>query len=231
MAENKGTTLLLVRHGQTDWNVAGRIQGATDTPLNVNGQEQARLLARRLAGVTVAAMYSSDLERAARTARIIRPSQDVPIRLTPTLREINYGAWEGKTRSELEKTGHRTALRRWNDGHAVDAPEGGESREQVDARIDCFLASVVPRHAGETIVIVSHGGTLRLMLCRLLGWPIAKWGAVRLGNTALSKAVLMPGERPRVEFINDTDHLHGTRFERAAATGPLQTLSRRGVRA
>lgn len=225
MTQSGETTLLLVRHGQTDWNVAGRIQGASDTPLNENGREQARRLAARLSGLAVEAVYSSDLARAAETARIVRGQRHVPLRLTTSLREIRYGEWEGKTRAELEEAGLARTLSRWNDGHAVPEPAGGETREQVDERVDRFLACVVPRHEGHTIIVVSHGGTLRLMLCRLLGLSASQWGQVRQGNTALSKAVLVPGRRPRVVFMNDTAHLRGTRFDRALS-GALQTLPR-----
>lgn len=223
------TTLLIVRHGQTEWNALGRIQGASNTPLNAIGIEQARRIARRLATTPVAAVYSSDLSRAADTARIIRErfaaAGEVPLRLSPRLREIAYGDWEGRTREELEATGWGDALRRWQAGCRGPLPEGAETREQADARIDEFLACVVPRHAGETVVIVGHGGTLRLMLCRLLGLPPERWGRVRLANTSLSKAVLAPGRRPSVPFVNDTAHLRGMPGGRRLA-GPLQSAAR-----
>lgn len=221
MAKANGpTTLFLVRHGLTDWNAEGRIQGNSDIPLNRDGRSQARRLARRLRAVPLDAVYTSDLDRAVETAHIVKGERPIALRSTENLREFCYGAWEGKTRVQLEAAGLGPTLRRWNEGRAVLPPRGGETREDVDERIDHFLAAVIPRHAGETMLVVSHGGTLRLMLCRLLGMSPEKWGAVRQGNTALSKAVLVPGKPPRVELINDTSHLRGTRFDRTA--GPLQ---------
>lgn len=224
------TRLIFVRHGQTEWNAEGRIQGSSDTPLDDAGREQARRAGRRLgrffrtARFLPAAVYSSDLSRALETARIVREQlprrERVVLRTTPALRELGYGEWEGKTRAELEAEGWGEALRRWHGGDADALPPGAETKAEADARVDEFLACVVPRHSGETIIIVGHGGSLRLMLCRLLPLSPDEWGRVRLANTSLSEAFLVPGRRPRVTRINDTAHLEAMPGPRLA--GPLQ---------
>lgn len=205
--EEPMTRVLFVRHGQTDWNTLGRIQGSSDTELNARGREQARHLARRLRTVPLHAVYTSDLTRCVQTARIVRGPRPLPLRLSPNLREVAYGEWEGHTREQLARSGYDDHLRRWNTGEAVGGPPGGESREQVDARAEQFLACIVPRHRGETVLVVSHGGTLRLMLARLMGDPIVGWGRVRQANTGLTKVVFPAGEQPRIAFVNDTRHL------------------------
>lgn len=205
--------LLLVRHGETDWNATGRIQGSNDIPLNDTGRKQAERLHRRLATVFIDAAYSSDLARAAETAHIVLGADShplrstVPIRVTPALREISYGEWEGRTREELEADGCGPWLQAWVKGAPCDTPEGGESREEVDARVDHFLSCIFPRHAGQTVLVVSHGGTLRLLIARLRGQPVSGWGDVRQGNTALSEVLLRPGGPAEFVRVNDVEHL------------------------
>lgn len=216
--------LLLVRHGETDWNAAGRIQGLTDIALNDAGRRQAERLYRRLHDRTIDAVYSSDLTRALETARIVAGDERlagrrrVPLRAAGALREIAYGAWEGKTRAELEEAGHGPWLDAWVRGEWCEAPQGGEPREDVDRRVDHFLSAIFPRHVGETVLVVSHGGPLRLLIARLMGRPIAGWGAVRKANTALTEVELVAGSEPKFFCINDATHLD----ERDAAAPAMQ---------
>src|SRR5690625_4543857 len=141
-------TLLLVRHGQTAWNASGRVQGASDTPLDAVGREQARRVARRLASEPIAAVYASDLSRAAETARIIwehvnaAGPTSVRLRLCSELRELGYGEWEGKTRADLEAAGWGEALRKWHAGLSAALPPGAEGKKRADARVRRSLACV-----------------------------------------------------------------------------------------
>ncbi|MFO7265860.1 MAG: histidine phosphatase family protein [Bacillota bacterium] len=206
--------LLLVRHGETDWNASERIQGWTDIPLNAAGRRQARLLAERLREEAVAAVYSSDLARALETARYLaleRPGGAVPLRVTETLREIRYGEWEGKTRQELVQAGCGPWLEAWVRGHPCPAPRGGETREEVDRRVERFLSAIFPRHEQETVIVVSHGGPLRLLLARLAGRPVSGWGGVRQANAALSEVIVEPGRPPVLVRVNDTTHYNPPR--------------------
>lgn len=202
--------LLLVRHGETDWNAARRVQGTSDVPLNEVGIEQARKLHHRLATVSIDAAYTSDLSRSVETARIVVEGRRLSLRLTPALREIAYGEWEGMTRQALEAAGYGPRLAAWNSGAPCDPPADGETREEADARIEHFLSCIFPRHAGETVLVVSHGGPLRLLITRLLGRTVYDWGDVRQANTALSEAVVTPGKAVRFVRINDTAHLNDT---------------------
>ena len=139
------TTLLLVRHGETDWNAEGRLQGHTDRPLNDFGRRQASALAERLAGDGITAVYSSDLSRALETAEILAARLELPVVTDPDLRERNWGSWEGLTgpeRDRVEYVGEANEAAR----RADDARRAGGSREQ---------------HPGERVVVVTHGGSLR----------------------------------------------------------------------
>jgi 2,3-bisphosphoglycerate-dependent phosphoglycerate mutase len=151
------TTLLLVRHGETDWNRDGRWQGHSDTPLNDAGREQARRVAPELSDVDV--VYSSDLARARETAEILAEPLGLEVRLDPRLRERGFGTWEGRTSAEIEAA--------FQDEHASwlagDSP-GAADAEPFDvfgARVQEFVAEVLERHPDETVLIVAHGGSLR----------------------------------------------------------------------
>lgn len=217
--------LLLVRHGETDWNAAGRVQGSSDIPLNRTGMAQARRLRDRLASVSIDAVYTSDLGRCVHTARLVLGARPLRLRLTPNLREINYGELEGKTRRELEAAGYGPWLTVWNGGGPCRPPVGGESREQVDLRVDHFLSCVALRHVDETVLVVSHGGPLRLLMARLMGRPVTGWGEVRQANTALNEVILIPGHAPRIVRVNDASHLDNTTLAPAASSIQGTTVS------
>jgi broad specificity phosphatase PhoE len=145
------TTLLLVRHGETDWNREGRWQGWADPPLNDTGRAQARALAEQLRGVPFDAAYSSDLRRAHETAVIVAEPHGVPVVADARLREIDVGSWSGLTRSELEQ--------RFPHGERPD----GETREQHAERVLSAVEDLARRNAGRRVLVVTHGGTLRAL--------------------------------------------------------------------
>jgi broad specificity phosphatase PhoE len=153
------TTLLLVRHGETDWNREGRWQGQSDTSLNDVGREQAARVAEELDGVDV--VYSSDLARARETADIVARRLGLDVQLDRRLRERAFGAWEGKTAPEIE-TEFRDAHARWLAGEGP----GAEDAEPFDAfavRVHGFLDDALARHPNETVLVVAHGGTIRVI--------------------------------------------------------------------
>ena len=137
-------TLLLVRHGETDWNAEGRLQGHTDRPLNDYGRRQAQALAEELAGEHVDAIYASDLSRARETAEIVAARLGLPVVLDPDLREKDWGTWEGLTSEER-----------------LTVELAGESTEAHRARVMRAVERIVEAHAGGRVVVVTHGGSLR----------------------------------------------------------------------
>ncbi|MBW8879707.1 MAG: histidine phosphatase family protein [Acidobacteria bacterium] len=145
------TTILLARHGETDWNRDGIWQGWADPPLNDTGRAQARELAEQLRTTPFDAVYSSDLRRAHETALIVAEPHEVPIVADPGLREIDIGPWSGLTRAEIEE--------RFPDGKRP----GGETREQHATRVLEAVERIAREHPGERILLVTHGGTMRAL--------------------------------------------------------------------
>jgi broad specificity phosphatase PhoE len=167
------TTILLVRHGETDWNRDRRVQGHTDVPLNDVGRDQAETLAAELASQPFSAVYSSDLARALDTARILASVRSLPVTTEPALREKSFGTWEGLTEVEV--------LARFPDAHA-GAWGDGESTEEMAARVLAGLRAIVAAHPGETVLVVTHGGPMRAVLreCGAEDGPIANCRLVAL---------------------------------------------------
>ena len=143
------TTLLIARHGETDWNREGRWQGWADPPLNETGRAQARRLADELRETSFDAVYASDLRRAFETAEILAAPHGVAVVADAGLREIDIGSWSGLTRPEIEA--------RFPNGERPD----GETHEQHGTRVRAAVVRIARRHLGERILLVTHGGTIR----------------------------------------------------------------------
>jgi broad specificity phosphatase PhoE len=143
--------LILVRHGETEWNRERRYQGHADPPLNDAGREQARELARRLADMPLDVAYTSDLRRAAETARIVLEGRGVPLVEDPGLREIDVGSWSGLTRDEIEER------------FPGDTEHDGETRDEHLGRVLAAVEEIAGRHPGQRVLIVSHGGSIRTL--------------------------------------------------------------------
>jgi alpha-ribazole phosphatase len=212
--------LILVRHGETDWNAEKRYQGQADVPLNRTGRRQAAALARRLAGEPIHALYTSDLARAAATAQAIGRPHGLSPRAGPRLREMDFGAWEGLTYAQIQER-DAAALDAWMADPLGFAPPEGESLAQLADRVDGFWEALVSRHATGTVVVVAHGGPLRVMICRALGLPPeAHW---RWGLDVAALAELQgDGEEMALMRLNDVSHL---RDIWTAETAPSQTGS------
>lgn len=152
-------TLLLARHGETDWNAERRWQGHTDVPLNGRGREQAHALAEELADEPLASIYSSDLLRAHETARIVAERKTMDVIVDPGLRETNLGAWEGLTSDEIEVR-FPDDWRIWSEG-GVPVGRGGETPSQARERVVEAAHRIALAHVGEQVLVVAHGGVLR----------------------------------------------------------------------
>jgi broad specificity phosphatase PhoE len=154
------TTILLTRHGETDWNRDGRWQGHSNTSLNRRGKAQARELADEL-NEEIDVVYSSDLARARETAEIVAGRLGLDVRVDERLRERGFGSWEGLTRSEIEER-DAEALARWQAGNG----HGAHDAEPYDAfaqRMRDFLEDVLERHPGERVLVIAHGGSIRVI--------------------------------------------------------------------
>jgi 2,3-bisphosphoglycerate-dependent phosphoglycerate mutase len=164
------TTLLLARHGETDWNRDLRFQGHADPPLNEVGRRQARELAASLAGEELAAIYCSDLRRAHETARIVADAVGAEVTILQGLREIDVGSWSGLTRDEIEER-FPDGFERWREG---GEGHDGESREELRARVVEAAERIAAAHPGDRVLLVTHGGALRALLTHAEGAPSAR---------------------------------------------------------
>jgi len=151
--------LLLVRHGESVWNASRRWQGHSDAPLSDLGRRQAREAARALAREPVAGLYASDLRRAFATAQIVgEPHGLVPV-ADARLRELDVGAWGGLTRRQIETRWPET-LATFDRGDPDVRPTGGETFRELEDRVRVVLDELAARHAGDTVIVVAHGGVL-----------------------------------------------------------------------
>jgi broad specificity phosphatase PhoE len=160
------TTLLLARHGETDWNRDSRFQGQADPPLNERGRAQAAELAELVAGDAVGAVYSSPLRRAYETAEIVAARLRLPVVPLEGLREIDVGEWQGLTRSEVERR-YPEAFARWLEFDT--GWQEGESYEALGERVLAALRRIAEAHPGDRVVAVTHGGPLRAVFAAAAG--------------------------------------------------------------
>lgn len=187
------TTLLLVRHGETDWNRDGRWQGGSDTSLNDLGREQARALAEQLDG-DIDVLYSSDLARARETAEIVAAKLGLEVRLDPRLRERGFGSWEGLTMPEIEER-FADSHRRWRAGEGSGADDA-ETFEDFSARVNDFLADVIRLHPGDEVLVISHGGSIRVIHALAAGLDYVRDHSLIPGvaNCAVARYVARDGK-------------------------------------
>lgn len=198
---------LIVRHGETEWNADGRIQGHTDIGLSEKGAQQSQLVGERLAEFSIDVAYSSDLQRSADTAREILGQRTVLLQTTSQLREYQKGVFEGLT---AEETRHR-----YPELYAASlvkdldfAPFGGESTRQTSARIASFVTDVRQRHPDDNVLIVGHGGALRAVFVALMELPLEANWRFFLANCSLSVVDIYP-DNAVLRLYNDTSHLDG----------------------
>lgn len=199
------TSLLFIRHAQSVWNADGRWQGQANPPLSETGRRQAKLLAQRLQTWKIERLYCSDLERAKETATIVGRALDLVPVIDPAWRERGIGALEGLTAEEIEARFPDIWAKRF-DG-PMDAIPGAESSADLFDRVGRACASLLAQHEGETIAVVSHGGTILASLSHLLG--LAHNGYTQLvggDHTAIHRVNVRDG-RARLTLLNDSAHL------------------------
>lgn len=187
----------LVRHGLTQWNTQQRLCGQHDIPLSNTGKAQARWLASQLRDMPVTTVYTSDLGRARETAKLIASRRTAPVEVISSAawREVAFGAWEGLTYAEIA-VAFKDSLSFFADPE-LSAPPGGESLTDVLQRAQAALAEILHHisfSSTSDVVIVSHGGTLRGLLCTLLGMPLNRQWQLRLDPGSLSAVDLSRGD-------------------------------------
>jgi len=205
-----GRTLYLVRHAETLWNRSGRYQGQTDVPLSEEGYRQARLLASRLARRAgrepFDALWSSDLLRARQTAAVLGEALGLAVRVHPGLREMDFGAWEGLTQAEIERS-FPESLEAYRRDPVHARPPGGECFAEVVERVGAAFADILGEE-WRRAVVVAHGASLKGWLGTLFGWDPARRRRLLMANTGLT-IVKLQGEQARLVTYNDASHLEG----------------------
>jgi broad specificity phosphatase PhoE len=166
------TTILLARHGESDWNHAGRWQGLADRPLTELGREQAAALAERLRDTELDAVYSSDLRRARDTAEVVAAEHGLDVTAVPGLREVDVGSWSGLTRTEAQ-TRFPDGYERWIAGG--EGWDDGETYDQLGQRVVAALLQLAAVHEGGRILVVAHGGTIRAIHAAALGIDVSAY--------------------------------------------------------
>jgi broad specificity phosphatase PhoE len=227
------TRLLLVRHGETEWNATRKIQGHTDIALSELGERQCARLRDRLAagelsyglpmaaplavrhaigaapatGLQIDAVVASDLRRAWHTAEILATPWGLAVERTGALREMNWGDFQGYTSAYLRDQWPE-AFASWVRDQMNERPPGGESLREVAGRARAGVQAILEAHPESTVLVVAHAGPLRAGLCHLLKLPATAHWQFRLDNASLTVVDTYP-EGAIVSLLNDTSHLRG----------------------
>jgi probable phosphoglycerate mutase len=199
------TTIVLVRHGETVWNRAGRIQGQTDSELTREGVLQAESVGRRLASMSFDGLWSSDLGRAHHTAAVIAQHVGARVQLESRFRERGFGIAEGKTYAEIDRDFPEMFSRVRDTDPDFSAP-GGESRRQFSERVTSALTDYANTHAGKSILVVTHGGVLAALFRWLSGLPIASPHKIEIPNAAFNE-LLHDHNGWKIKVWGDVAHL------------------------
>lgn len=198
------TTIILIRHGNTDWNEEEIFRGRADVELNDIGIKQAQLLAQYLEGVPIEAVYSSPLRRALKTAEIVADPHHVDAMPTQELIDFDYGEWQGLSHDTVKEK-YKNQYAEWlNNPHLVKVPEG-ESLDDVSRRATSLVNQAIAKYQG-TIVLVSHRVVHKVMICALLGLDNSHFWDVRLDTCGITT---FNYEKDRFVLIrhNDTSFL------------------------
>jgi broad specificity phosphatase PhoE len=193
--------LYIVRHGESEGNALGNLQGHAPTSLTDNGRQQAEKLAKRLKDENIDVILSSDLPRAKETTDIIAKYHKVPVHYTIDLRERNYGLWEGKPGKAYHEMVKNSGIPK-----ARFRPEQGQSYEDLKIIVEKTFNKILEDYKGKNVLISTHGGRYRVLLSVVLGIPLDEAAKLAIGNTALT-VIEIGDESHKAHILNSTEHL------------------------
>lgn len=200
------TTILLIRHGETLWNAAGKFQGCTDIELSDRGIKQAESLKERLNG-SFDAVYASPLKRAYKTAQILAEGTSKKVIIEPDIKEINFGNWEGLNIKEIENE-YKEDFNIWRtDKKEARFGSGDMSIKNASLRAGACIRKLAKENEGKTIVVVAHGGIIKAALIDLFEWNMHMYHRIGLGNTCINKIYFDDNFDTHLVYLNDTNHL------------------------
>lgn len=205
------TRLFLVRHGETLANREFRYIGSRDDELSPIGEIQATQLAEALAPLSLAAAYSSPLQRARLTAGAIAAPHQLEVQITSELRECDFGTWEGLSRAEVLARSPEDAqlLQAWERDSTIAPPEG-ESFAAMQQRVTAFVEQLAETHAGQALALVSHVGPIKVLLAAALDAPLSASFRIFLDPATISVVDWQPGGRTLVRLVNSHAHMGWT---------------------
>jgi len=195
--------LFLIRHGSTEQNDERRYCGVTDIPLSIDGLEQARLAADRLSSENLSTIFSSPLVRSSQTAEKIAKPHQLKIKCIPGLREIDFGKWEGLTFDEICSK-YPEEKNNWFESPRDLVFPDGESVIDLQCRATESIEDI--SNCPDNVAIVAHGGSLRVIICHLCGWPIEMLHSFELDTGSIT-ILEHYGQTAMVKVLNDTCHL------------------------
>ncbi len=204
------TRIIAIRHGETAWNVLTRVQGQLDVPLNDAGRWQAQRLRHGVADEPIAAVYSSDLQRASETARSVADAAGVTLQTDRGLRERAFGIFEGYTFTEIEQRWPDQSLR-WRQRDPDFGPEGGETLRVFYARCIGAASRLAAAHAGQTIALVAHGGVMDCLYRAAARIELTAGRTWQLGNASINRLLYTSAGFTLVGW-SDTSHLDRASF-------------------
>ncbi len=199
------TKFLLVRHGRSEWNANGRIQGQIDIALDEAGRQQAQQVADRLAQETISAVYSSPLLRAKATAEVVAAKFDLPVDLDARLMEYDFGVMSGLTWDQVVEN-HPDLANRWLEDPWVVPVEGSEGRVNFAARVMSAMHDIGVQQPAGQVAVVAHGGTFGVYLTAMLGLDLRRRHPFHFGNTSVSLIEIRDGVF-HIHYLNNVCHL------------------------
>ncbi|MBI2860497.1 MAG: histidine phosphatase family protein [Chloroflexi bacterium] len=198
------TQLVLIRHGETEWNATGVFRGQIDVSLNETGLKQAELLGEALGRENIEAIYSSPLKRALVTAQAIARHSHREVMVAPVLTDLSFGDWQGLSSREVEDR-YPDLWQKWHESPEQVRMPGGESLQDVLARVTLIVKDVLVRHRG-TVVLVTHRVVNKVLICALLGVGNGHFWRIRMDTAAITRFILEDG-RFILSSHNDISHL------------------------
>ena len=195
------TMIYIVRHGETDWNVEEKMMGVTDVPLNKRGEKQAENIASHLKNIHFDVIYSSPLSRTVKTALAINTYHELPIIKNKALREREFGKFEGKHYTEIQSI-HAALMfsETWN--YPDYRPPNGESIHDVQKRVLTFITALLRKNTGKSVLLVSHGVTIRLLTALFLRTQPKYFNDIRFQNASLTLIELSEKKNPTLHIAN-----------------------------
>ena len=198
--------IILIRHGETTWNIEGRYQGQEDTPLSERGLKQGHLLAEGLRNIPIDLCISSPLQRSYQTCKFCADLHNLPVTIDDRLTEINHGSWEGVLASDIAKQ-YPVEFAQWHSQpQLVQMPDGGESLEDVRRRARAAFDDYAAKYVDKTILVAAHDAVNKAIICDLLGLDMSHFWQIKQDNTCINVLEYNEGSW-RLVLLNSTNHL------------------------